>query len=189
MSTWSLSYRQRVYLSNNRITNFIHKMAAKTSWHRYGTKLRHCHPVYKCRTFHAAFLAHPLCAKHRRGGLMFCSCFYLHFSDLCQTNYLDIYRTDLHEICRVGRWIKLSVIIFSIPQGTLPWQPILWTKSTFFPQLVVRMTFARSAPPAYNNRAIAMQITRANQLTDQLTIINRRRGDMRVGYRQALLCI
>jgi len=21
-------------------------MAAKTSWHRYGTKLRHCHPVY-----------------------------------------------------------------------------------------------------------------------------------------------
>ena len=22
-------------------------MAAKTSWHRYGTKLRHCHPMYK----------------------------------------------------------------------------------------------------------------------------------------------
>jgi len=21
-------------------------MAAKTGWHRYGTKLRHCHPVY-----------------------------------------------------------------------------------------------------------------------------------------------
>ena len=21
-------------------------MAAKTSWHRYGSKLRHCHPVY-----------------------------------------------------------------------------------------------------------------------------------------------
>jgi len=21
-------------------------MAAKTSWHRYGTKLRHCHPMY-----------------------------------------------------------------------------------------------------------------------------------------------
>jgi len=21
-------------------------MAVKTSWHRYGTKLRHCHPVY-----------------------------------------------------------------------------------------------------------------------------------------------
>ena len=24
-------------------------MAAKTSWHRYGTKLRHCHPVYNRR--------------------------------------------------------------------------------------------------------------------------------------------
>jgi len=24
-----------------------YKMAAKTSWHRYGTKLRHCHPVYR----------------------------------------------------------------------------------------------------------------------------------------------
>ena len=22
-------------------------MAAKTSWHRYVTKLRHCHPMYK----------------------------------------------------------------------------------------------------------------------------------------------
>jgi len=21
-------------------------MAAETSWHRYGTKLRHCHPMY-----------------------------------------------------------------------------------------------------------------------------------------------
>jgi len=26
---------------------FTHKMAAKTSWYRYGTKLRHCHPIYK----------------------------------------------------------------------------------------------------------------------------------------------
>ena len=32
-------------ISDNRVTNifksFTHKMAAKTSWHRYGTKLRH----------------------------------------------------------------------------------------------------------------------------------------------------
>ena len=26
--------------------SFTHKMATKTSWHRYGTKLRHCHRVY-----------------------------------------------------------------------------------------------------------------------------------------------
>ena len=34
----------------NRVTNisksFAYKMVAKTSWHRYGTKLCHCHPVY-----------------------------------------------------------------------------------------------------------------------------------------------
>ena len=41
-------------LSDRRVTNisksFTHKMAAKTSWHRYGTKLRHCHPVYSTST-------------------------------------------------------------------------------------------------------------------------------------------
>ena len=26
---------------------FTHKMVAKTSWHRYETKLRHCRPMYK----------------------------------------------------------------------------------------------------------------------------------------------
>jgi len=31
-------------------------MAAKTSWHRYGTKLRHCHPVYSLqKTAKAAY--------------------------------------------------------------------------------------------------------------------------------------
>ena len=29
--------------------SFTYKMAAKTNWHRYGTKLRHCHPMYSCR--------------------------------------------------------------------------------------------------------------------------------------------
>jgi len=40
----------KAYLNDVRVTNisrsFSHKMAAETSWHRYGTKLRHCHPVY-----------------------------------------------------------------------------------------------------------------------------------------------
>ena len=26
--------------------SFTYLMAAKTSWHRYGTKLRHCNPMY-----------------------------------------------------------------------------------------------------------------------------------------------
>ena len=39
----------KAYLSDIRVTNisesFTHKMAAKTSWHRYGTKLLHCHHI------------------------------------------------------------------------------------------------------------------------------------------------
>ena len=42
---------KKAYLSDNRITNisksFTHKMVAKTSWHTYGTKLRHCDPMYR----------------------------------------------------------------------------------------------------------------------------------------------
>jgi len=41
----------RAYLSDIRVTNIskrlTYKMAAtKTSWRRYGTKLRHCQPIY-----------------------------------------------------------------------------------------------------------------------------------------------
>ena len=39
-----------MYLSDSRVTNisnfFSYKMAPKTSWHRYGTKLCYCHPMY-----------------------------------------------------------------------------------------------------------------------------------------------
>jgi len=53
MSTWSLTYTDKMYLRDNRVKNtsksFTHKMAAKTSWHRYGTKLRHGYPVYRQR--------------------------------------------------------------------------------------------------------------------------------------------
>ena len=37
------------------------------------------------------------------------------FSDFSQTNYLNIYRTDLHEICRIGRTLSVderSEVIF-----------------------------------------------------------------------------
>ena len=40
---------KRTYLSNITVTNisrsFTRKMVAKTGWHRYGTKLRHCHHI------------------------------------------------------------------------------------------------------------------------------------------------
>jgi len=53
-------------------------------------------------------------------------------------------------------------LFFSIVQGTLLWQPNMWAKSTSIPHLVVRMTFARAAPPAYDKKGRA----RANKLPD-----------------------
>jgi len=45
MSTWSSTCRQ----SDIRVTNIskssTYKLAAETSWHREGTKLRHCHSI------------------------------------------------------------------------------------------------------------------------------------------------
>jgi len=47
--------------------------------------------------------------------------------DSCQTNYLKIYLTNNRRILRVSRTMAIdgpSEIRFSIPEGTLPWQPI-----------------------------------------------------------------
>jgi len=55
------------------------------------------------------------------------------FIVFCQPSYLNIRRTDLHEICTVGRILKVDErpeVIFSIPQGRLHRQPILWAEST-----------------------------------------------------------
>jgi len=42
----------KVYLGDITVANifrsFTHKMATKTRWHRYGSKLRHCHLMYCC---------------------------------------------------------------------------------------------------------------------------------------------
>jgi len=49
--------------------------------------------------------------------------FLLYFSDVFHTNYLNIHRADLYEICSDGRSLavdKQSEIIFSIHEGTLP---------------------------------------------------------------------
>ena len=47
--------------------------------------------------------------------------------------YVKIYLTDRHPVCRHGRTTAVderSEVSFSIPRGTLPWQPILRAKST-----------------------------------------------------------
>jgi len=58
---------------------------------------------------------------------LFCCCFLFIFNDFCRPNYLEIYRTELYQIFRVGRTVAVddqSEISFSIPRGMLPWQPI-----------------------------------------------------------------
>jgi len=47
MSRWSLNCQQSDITVANISGSFTHKMAAKTSWHRYESNLRHCRPVYK----------------------------------------------------------------------------------------------------------------------------------------------
>jgi len=57
---------------------------------------------------------------------MFCLCFLficLYFNDFCQTNYLNIYRTDLPQTFGVGANVAVDdqlEVSFSISQGTLP---------------------------------------------------------------------
>ena len=63
------------------------------------------------------------------------------FSDFRQTNYLNIYQTDLHEICTTGRTLAVD----ERPEGTLPWQPILCVRSTSNIQLVLVRGGAPSA--------------------------------------------
>jgi len=50
MSVWWLTYQQSVfkrYHSDKNISeSFTYMMAAKINWHRCGTKLRRCHPMY-----------------------------------------------------------------------------------------------------------------------------------------------
>jgi len=61
------------------------------------------------------------------GGLMFCLCLKKIINDFCQTDYLNIYQTDLRQIFRVGRTLAVnnqSEISFSIPQVLLPRQSI-----------------------------------------------------------------
>ena len=54
--SWENVHTNKAYLSTIKVRHicksFTYKMAAKLNWHRYGTKLRHRHPVY---TEHAVY--------------------------------------------------------------------------------------------------------------------------------------
>jgi len=70
--------------------------------------------------------APPSCQKQAWQAI--CSApVYKFYNDFCQTNNLKIYWTDLHQIFKIGRTMAVDdqhEISFSIPQYTLPWQPI-----------------------------------------------------------------
>ena len=56
----------------------------------------------------------------------FCFCFLLFFYNYV-ISYLKIYQTDLFRMLRFGRTMAVdrqSEVSFSIPQKTLPWQPM-----------------------------------------------------------------
>ena len=121
--------------------------------------------------------------------VMLCCCFLLYFSVIWQRNYLDIYRTDLYENRKIDRNLAVderSQVIYSIAQETLLWQPILWAKSTSKLHVVVCVTFAKALHRHSTRRAICyaghrptdylILWTQANQFSDSLIIINRRRG-------------
>ena len=140
---------------------------------------------------------------------------YVYFSDFCQTNYyVNIYRTDLHEICRIGRTLVVGerpeVIFFDSLRNVAVASNFVGknNNSNLWPVPVcvcvsvchaVCMRFAMAAPPAYDKKGNCytgrwqindlIRWTQANQLTDQLTIINRTRGDKRVDCRKTLPCV
>jgi len=62
----------KAYLSTTTVANisqsFTYKMAAKVNWHRYGTKLRHCHLTYTPRGRKKQtlfFCLHPFNARQK----------------------------------------------------------------------------------------------------------------------------
>jgi len=68
-----------------------------------------------------------------------------------------------------------------------------------FTPCIIRMTFARAATPTYDKKGncfagrrqtnYLIRWMQANQLCNKLTLINRRRGDKPMGYRETLPCI
>ena len=83
--------------------------------------------------------------------------------DFCQTIYLNIYWTDLHQICKDGRTTALdkqSEVKFFIPQGMLPWQPLWCAQSTEW----VRVTFGRWRRRTTRSASAVLRWMQANEL-------------------------
>jgi len=97
---------------------------------------------------------------------------------MISVNYLNIYRTDLHQICR-----QRSEVSFSIPQGTLLWQQFFFGFIELYPQNWVHMTFGRQR---HLTRSATAALDAGKQITDRLTVSNRQLGgypdELRSGF-------
>ena len=73
-----------------------------------------CEPWWQHHKYRHNMTSYILCMispSALRKDVMFCCCFNDYFSDFCRTSYLNIYRTDHHEICTIGRWLALDIFV------------------------------------------------------------------------------
>jgi len=90
---------------------------------------RHTFLPYKgCQSHPRHYFLVRSAAESSRPSGLYVLLLFLIYNDSCQTNYLNIYRTDLRQILQVGRTTAAGdpseINLLLIPQGTLPWQPI-----------------------------------------------------------------
>ena len=133
-------------------------MYGRRGWEFSGNSEFNCEIFIAPSSF--AQLAHPLCAKRRRGGLMFCCCFFIFIHVLVifvrpiilTSRPIGPIFTKFAGLVELWPQMNDLKLCFSVPQWTLMQQTILWAKSTSDTHLVVCVTFARAAPPAYDKK-------------------------------------
>jgi len=75
MSIRLLTYQQSVFWALSQwqtfLTVFTYKMAAKINWHRYGTKLHNCHPMYRGSVNWATCLLASSCLRRQAAIILY----------------------------------------------------------------------------------------------------------------------
>ena len=85
---------------------------------------------------------------------MFFLCFF--FTDLCQTNYLKIYQTDVHQICIFGRTMAVDGPFELVLRSQL-------IQRTKFSHKIEFLSFGdiRQMAVAYDNRSSAVVVCKS----------------------------
>ena len=96
--------------------------------------------------------------------MFYCCCFsYIYFSDFCQTNYLSIYCTDLHPICRDGRSMAVDycdeVSFFSFLEGRCRSNQFCGQNLPPIHTFVAHKALARAATLEHDKKGEGEQIT------------------------------